>query len=464
VSGRRAVGRAPRQVGLAVGLSKHVLSLDVGSSQLRARIYDERAEVVADAGNEQHGGVEGADPDAIVAVVRSALERVQRGAPSVVGAAVSSFGHSLLLLDERGRPLSKIVGWRDIGAADAADRLAAELGDAAVHARTGCHLHPSYWPAKLARLREAEPELFARARFVSFADYLYGQLLGEEAPESLSLASGTGLLNVRTLRWDEELLGALGVEAERLPRLGAEPVDGWFPALLDGACSNLGSGCVGRTRAALMVGTSGALRTLYETDDPRPRPGLFLYRVDERRVLDGGALSDGGNVFKWLNDTLAEAEGSVAERPPDAHGLTFLTLLGGERSPGWNAHRTGAVAGLTFRTTALDLRQAALEGVGCRFADVLDLMPEVGEIVATGGAMRGRPDWVQLIADVLGRPVVLSGVDEGSARGAAVDALQRLGVEAPPAPLGPVFEPRTDRAEAYRSLRERQRRLYLGVS
>ena len=117
-----------------------------------------------------------------------------------------------------------------------------------------------------------------------------------------------------------------------------------------------------------MVGTSAALRVLYETEEPRPRPGLFLYRLDERRVVEGGALSDGGNLNDWLERTLAAPAGSLAGRGPDDHGLTFLPFLGGERSTGWDPTATGAVTGLTFATTPLDLRQAALEGVAFRIA------------------------------------------------------------------------------------------------
>jgi gluconokinase len=98
--------------------------------------------------------------------------------------------------------------------------------------------------------------------------------------------------------------------------------------------------------------------------------------------------------------------------------------------------------------------------VAFRFAEVAELMPEVEEVVATGGALVSDHDWVQIMADALGRPVTLSGVPEASLRGAAVATLERLGVEATPAPLGHVFEPRRDRADAYRSARDRQRELY----
>jgi gluconokinase len=209
-----------------------------------------------------------------------------------------------------------------------------------------------------------------------------------------------------------------------------------------------------------MVGTSGAFRTVYETERPQARQGLFVHWVDGRRVVEGGSLSDGGSLVHWLAETLKDADGSLAERDPDAHGLTFLALLGGERSPGWHQHAKGAIEGLTFATTALDIRQAALEGVAFTFAAVAELMPEVEEVVATGGALLNDDDWLQIMADALGRSLTLSGVKEASLRGAAVVALERLGHEPPTAPLGRVVEPRRERADAYRAARGRQRRLY----
>jgi len=233
-----------------------------------------------------------------------------------------------------------------------------------------------------------------------------------------------------------------------------------LPLWPDAACSNAGAGCMERTRAALMVGTSGALRVLYASERPQPKPGLFLYLADARRVVEGGALSDGGNLYEWLGRTLAEDSGSLAGRDPRDHGLAFLPFLGGERSTGWNPHARGAVHGLTFDTTPLDLRQAAYEGVGFRFAAIADLLPEVREVVATGGGLLHDRDWAQIMADALARPLYVSGVPEASLRGAAVLALERLGHEVAEAPVAGVVEPRAERAEAYRAAREDHQRLY----
>ena len=174
--------------------------------------------------------------------------------------------------------------------------------------------------------------------------------------------------------------------------------------------------------------------------------------------MEGGAVSDGGNLHAWLERTLRlDNPGLVA---PAAHRLTFLPLLGGERSPGWNPHATGAISGLTFDTRASDLYQAALEGVAYRLAEIASLLPEVRQVVATGHALLARPDWIQLCADVLGRPVTASRVSEGSARGAAAYALERLGGVPDPAPLGETYEPDPGRTEIHAAARERQRELY----
>jgi len=421
-----------------------VLALDVGTSSARALVFDERGDLVPGVGRQErytatrgHSGRLGEfDADELLAVAREALDEARREAGKVDAVAVSSFWHSLVALDGDGRPLTPVFTWRHL-----ATSAELPLDPAAVHARTGCPLHPSFWPLKIAGL---QAEGVRAARYVSFPDLLTG---GRTSP---SMASGTGLLGLDG-RWDEELLDVLGLDEQQLPELADELVLG------DGAAANLGSGAVGRGRAALTIGTSAAVRTVHEPS--APRPGLFLYRVDADRVCEGGALSDGGNLLDWLERLLGgvDTAGLADEEPGE---LDFLTLLGGERSPGWNASARGVLSGLSFETGARDLVRAALHGVAYRVAEIAELMPEVEELIGSGGALLNRPEWGRLLADVLERPLTLSAVDEASARGAAVFALERLGEKPAPAPLGRRFEPRAERFEAHRAARERQRRLY----
>jgi gluconokinase len=442
-----------------------VLSLDLGTSSVRARVYDESGRAVegveAQTPYEPTEGV--LDPELLVEAARGAVDEVLRELGGPVDAyATSCFWHSLLVLDSSNRPLTPVLTWRDLRSAPYAEALRRRLDVDAIHARTGCFLHPSYWPAKLAWLAAEDPATFAAAaRFVSFPDYLLLKLAGE-LRSSVSQASATGVWGRDG--WDAELLEVLGVRPEQLPDVSEDAIGAWFPALGDGACSNVGAGCVTPERAALMVGTSGAFRVIRPDDGSPATPGLFLYRLDSSRVVEGGALSDGGNLHAWVERTLRLPDRpTVADREPDGHGLTFLPLLGGERSPGWHPTARGAVAGLTFETEPLDLLQAALEGVAYRFAEIADLLPGVAEVVATGAALDANPDWAQILADVLGRPVY-RGEAEGSARGAALVALERLGIPIEtPLPIQ-AYHSRFGHEEAYRLARERQRDLYRGVT
>ncbi len=305
------------------------------------------------------------------------------------------------------------------------------------------------------------------------------------------MASATGLFDQNRRCWDGEVLGALPAEEAQLPRISDEPPRGlgedwarrwpalrdvpWFPAAGDGACSNVGCGCTRNDRLALMVGTTGAMRILWKANAVEIPDGPWCYRADENRFVMGGALSDGGNLVAWLRDTLRLAEPEETERllarmEPDAHGLTFLPLLAGERGPGWADRANGTIAGLSMSSTPVEILRAAMESVAYRFALIAETIeaasPDEKEVVATGGGLLHSPTWTQIMADVLGRPVTISGVSEASSRGAALLALEALGeleIEEAETPLGETFEPDPERHEIYNKALERQRRLYDAV-
>jgi gluconokinase len=249
----------------------------------------------------------------------------------------------------------------------------------------------------------------------------------------------------------------------------------WLPAVSAGACSHLGAGCTTPAWFALMVGTSGAERAVWQPPDPFEIPwGTWCYRVDERRAVLGGALNDGGSLFDWLRHALqlpplSRLNDAVADVAADSHGLTVLPFWGGERSPGWADDARGAIVGLRLHTQPIEIMRAALEGVALRFAEVdrllLEAMPTQGDVVATGGALLHSPAWQQIMADVLGRPVLASAEPEASSRGAALLALETVGLlpdgldALRPATRGRV-EPIAENTARYREAAARQRRLY----
>ncbi len=475
-----------------------VIALDLGTSSARASLYDPRGrpvegrfhQVLYAPTTSADGGVEH-DPAQLLDAAIACVDAVARAArhDDVQAVGVTSFWHGLLGFDAHHRPVTPIFMWADSRSAAEAALLHDALDAEALHARTGCHLHPSYWPAKLRWLAREQPGEVSRvARWGSIGEHLELTFFGEAAT-GLSMASGTGLLDQDALRWDAEALAAAGIEAEHLfpiarrtegrrglrapwagrwPALRSVP---WFPAVGDGAASNVGSDCTDASRVALSVGTSAALRVVTDAT-VRPPRGLWRYRLDARRCVVGGATSEGGNVYAWCREVLrlpddATVERALARRAPDAHGLTVLPFLAGERAPGWRGDRRATITGLALGTTALDVTHAALEAVALRLALVYELLgPHATSdhaVVASGGAIGRSRAWTQMLADALGRAVHTSSESEATSRGVALLALESLGVlrdiGAVRAPLGEVFTPDAAHCARYRAALERHKRL-----
>ena len=248
----------------------------------------------------------------------------------------------------------------------------------------------------------------------------------------------------------------------------------WFPALGDGACDNIGSGCTTRDRFSLMVGTSGAMRSTVESDNIDIPAGLFCYRVDTKRFVLGGALSNGGEVFAWMKRTLRlpdsndAIETQLGALQAAQHGLTILPLFAGERSTGWRPDARAAIAGLGAHTSPIEILQAALESVALRFRNVYEIMEaSIGtprDIVASGSALLHSPVWTQMMADTLAHAIVPCMEPEATSRGAALLALERLGGTGIAAPqYGSAIPPIEKNTALYTAELARQRHLYAKV-
>jgi gluconokinase len=477
-----------------------VLALDLGSSSFRATVYDRLGrELDGTEGRlpvrwrrTADGGVE-ADADAMVEAACRAVDAALAGAgqraAEIRAVGISTLWHSLLGVGPGGRPVTPVYSWADQRSAADARWLREHLDEERVRRRTGCVFHPSYPAARLLWLRRTDPGAFRGARWWgSLGDYLTFRCFGQVAC-SISMASGSGLLDQHTCQWDAEVVDAIGLDpaalpplvdldapfmglsrpyASRWPVLSQVP---WVPAAGDGALSNLGTGCTSPSRAAVVLGTSAALRILHPGPVPDVPYGLWNYRASRTRVLTGGALSNGGSVYRWVVEQVgvAERDGvdrALRARAADGHGLVVLPFLAGERSPTWPLEARGAIVGLTLSTGALDLVQALVEAVALRLAWVWELLrsvfPGPVELVASGGAIRHLPFWAQVIADALGEPVRVSDEAEGSSRGAALVALEALGAawgEEQAVPPGTVLAPDPARHARYREARARQRRV-----
>src|SRR5690349_2374893 len=302
-----------------------LLSIDIGTSGVRAGLFDQRGNEVpgAQAYSQQPLAMSGFGelyPNRLVNQVRDTIDQLPFNT-QIDLIAISAFWHSLIGVDSEGRSTTFLLTWADTRAAQFANELRSQFNEAETHARTGCRFHPSYWPAKLRWLKHEQTDEFNRTRhWLGFAEFLCLRLFGESTM-FVSTASATGLFNQRNCDWDWDFIDALGIARDTLPtiktqttaRLTDEFASRW-PALAearlaaivgDGAANNIGAGCSTKDKIALMVGTSGAMRVVFAGGPPdKLPPGLWCYRASRNRVVVGGALSDGGGVLQWLYESL----------------------------------------------------------------------------------------------------------------------------------------------------------------
>lgn len=492
-----------------------ILALDVGTSSVRAELYDRRARVLEGIeGRTKYqmtatpdGGVE-IDADDLLALISQTIDQCLQQAQTVIpdlndairAVGYSNFWHAVLGVDEAGNAATPLYNWSDTRAAAAARQYGERFGREWIHQRTGVVPHASYYPAKLLWLRESNPALYSSvSRWVSIGEYFYAKIFGRFVC-GVSMASGTGLFNPNQLDWNDEVLDAIGVRRDHLSPLAAdgEGLSGmsreyaerwpalrqaiWLPAAGDGACGNIGSGCFSDGSIAINVGTSGAMRVCWpaaQTDIPE---GLWCYRANHRYALIGGALSNGGDAYAWCLRTLQLAARTAEEEEaleaqlfamePCAHGLTILPFFSGERSTGWHDAARASILGLSLSTKPLDILQATLEAVCYRFAAIYERLRAqlAGEtqIIASGGAIVNSVYWTQMMADVIGVPVMASRVKEASSRGAAMLAMEAFGIcESFPqieTPHGEVLTPDPARYRKYlrgREIHEQSYRLII---
>lgn len=470
-----------------------VLAMDVGSSSARCALLDERGRFFGETHAKRAYAIRytadrGAELSpailrrAVTACLGETLRKRRNSAllRRVPIRAVSgcAFWHGLLGVDRAGAPTTPVFTWADSRSAADAAALREELAEPQIHQRTGSMLRATFWPAKLRWLRRTERRVFnATHRCVSPAEWLTSEIFGC-VTTSHSMASGTGLYDLRTRGWDPELcewsgidarqLGAISDDAERIevrvaPELRAAVV---FPMIGDGAASNLGSGADRESRVATNVGTSAAVRLIEPAKNLRREipSGLFRYVLDAERNVIGGAISNAGNLRRWCLRELrlsdAEAERALRRSSTASDSLDVLPFWVTERAPTW-PEIGGAIAGLSQSASAGDIFRAATASTFYRLADILDRLAEytrIGEVVVSGGVVQS-PATLKLLADALGRDLRVSSEAEASLRGAAFYALRKLDVASSPVRLGRTVRHDRSAAEAHARRRERQRKL-----
>ena len=384
---------------------------------------------------------------AMQTAVRSAVEGID--VSRVVSLTVTHQRETFVCLDEDGEAIRPAMLWLDSRAGEQVDRF----GSADVHDRTGKPPNTTVSYYKLLWLAEREPLVLSRtAHVVEVHGYLVHRMTGLWATSRASM-DPTGLLDIRTGDYDASVLTHLGLDRPQLSTLhspgevigglttAAAELLGLLPGTLivagagDGQCAGLGAGVAAPGRAYLNIGTgliSGTYSSQYRPDSAYRAmlgtiPGSFVYETF------GGA---GTYMISWFIDTFtrpseefcggAEAtlESEAAVVPRGSDGLYVVPYWNGALTPYWDHEARGIMVGFQGVHRRAHIYRAVLEGVAFELRLSQDQVEQatgdaVEEFVAMGGGSQS-PLWCQILADVLGRPVVLSRERETTCLGAGM--------------------------------------------
>ncbi|WP_214744450.1 gluconokinase [Exiguobacterium sp. s189] len=395
------------------------------------------------------------DPVVIYGAVLEAVSAVRAKADGPIRfASFSSAMHSLIALDASGRPLTNSITWADSRANPYTQEIKHNFDASALHMRTGTPVHPMAPLSKLRWLKAEHPDVFEQTdKFVSIKEYVFYRLTGRFVVDH-SIASATGLFNLKQQDWDTEALEVAGVTPERLSELvptteilhvtpEVTETLGWdFPLVIgasDGVLSNLGVGAFEQGVVAVTIGTSGAIRTIVSEPVEDPKGRIFCYALTDKHWVIGGPVNNGGIILRWLRDEFAASEVETAKRlgidaydvltriaetvKPGADGLLFHPYLMGERAPLWDSNARGSFFGLSIHHKREHFIRAVLEGVIFNLYTVMLALDELtgapNRIHATGGFAQSSL-WRQMMADIFDTPVVVPESHESSCLGAVM--------------------------------------------
>ncbi len=436
----------------------YFIGIDSGTQSTKALVLDvESGEIVVSA-QEAYGLIEGLPAghmeqhpqdwwQAVDSTVRSCLSQLGDKKDQVCGIGVSGQQHGLVVLDENDEVIRPAKLWCDTSTVDQCEQFAAAFaGSAGLIELAGNPILPGYTAPKLLWLKQNEPENFARVKTVLLPhDYLNFRLSGVKRME-YGDASGTGLMNVRSREWCDELMDFIDPRVrEMLPELASSNerhgllrvecgeawgLSGEVVISAGGGDNMMGAIGTGNVRPGVITASLGTSGTLYgcmdsPVIDPKGEIAAFCDSSDQWLplvcVMNVTVVTEQvRTMFGWELDEL-EAQITAAE--PGAQGLQFLPYLTGERTPNL-PDGCGVIHGLTTENmTPGNIGRAAMEGATLGLAYGLKRFREQGmspaEIRMTGGGSKSAV-WRQIAANVFGVPVVALATAEGAGLGAAI--------------------------------------------
>lgn len=461
-------------------MTRHVLVLDVGTSALKAVLFDETGHGVAD-GEAGYGSPPAPHRQHVHAWWEAARRAIAGMGPHRVDAIVlTGTMENLIAVDEEGRAVHDAILYSDPCGAEALIALAPALSTIGADAILGNPPEPLMTAFKLRWLMAHEPAAARRARWFlpGAKDALALRLTGRAVTDPVT-ATTTGLMDLRRRQWSDVLIDTVGIPASRMPEIlpagatiGAVSaaaaadlgLDASTPIAVINGCGDagattVGSWCRGDGDVSVYLGTSGWVARVAPDDDLTPSPSVYrLAHPSDGLVVAVTPILSAGAAGNWVREVLAipaaERDRLLAEADASPPDLIFLPYLAGERFPFLDPQVRAAFIGLAATHGRRDLYYAVLEGVGFAIRANLAAIDPGGKArihLAGGGATSAV--WPRMLADVLGRPLSVPLDPEGAtARGAFLVAAEAMGLGAGTRPEATIVSPRPERGERARRM------------
>lgn len=380
---------------------------------------------------------------------------------SVAAICFSAAMHSVLAVDKNGIPLGNAITWADNRGKKVADELKQSPLCETIYNATGTPVHPMSPLIKIAWLKKHDAERFKKtSKFISIKNYIIQQLTGDCVID-YSLASATGLFNIKKLSWDANALQFAGISAAKLPdavpvfysslklkkeyqvSLGLPVKTKLIIGASDGCMATLGAGVWGEGQATVTIEQSGAVRVAGNKILQDKQQRFFNYLLTEGYYVSGGPTNNGGVIFEWftrqfgifndaydLDDSINALIKEAAEVKAGADGLIFLPYLLGERAPLWNANARGAYFGLNIKHERQHFIRATLEGILYEMYSINKILEEQRSIktLSINGSYASHPLWSQMIADIFGKTVNVSNSYDSIGTGALLLSQTEMGI------------------------------------
>ena len=425
---------------------KYLLGIDVGTTSLKAALFDENAvcvkSVTKDYTLETKGDRVEFSADDYVRLAKEAIDEISKEF-SIYALAIDTQCETLIVADESGNPLRKAIVWLDNRAAKEAEKIKEHFGEKRVYEVTGQPEITATWPAsKLLWIRKNEPEIFNRTKKVFLLeDYLLYKLTGRFVTEP-TLQSSTIYFDITNKVWWDEMLDFIGVDKNTLPEIvpcgavvgeykGIKAVTG----AIDQIAGAIGAGVIKKGIISEMTGTTMVVFVPSDNIPPfNPESKTPCHINYDGKYCLLAWTPTAGIALKWFKNNLCENFSfkeldALAEKvPAGSDGLTFLPYLCGATMPKYNPDARGVFYGLTMEHTRGHFVRSILEAVACMLKGSLDYINADCEEIRTMGGGASSPLWCKIKADMTGKTLVTLENDETACLGSAMLAGVATGI------------------------------------